>query len=151
MSSQYNRNEVRVMHMPSGTTVTTSLYRTMHRNKDLAIKVIRAKISADVSGWCRPIICEQTAGTRCPICEQGVLSEQVEMNQKEIYGEQFDIPSLYCICSHCGSEQADGEQVDKNAQFMRDAASFALMIREGRTSNAPRYQTGVDQYAHIEV
>lgn len=151
MSSQYNKNEVRVTHMPSGATVTTSLYRTMHRNKDLAIRVIKARLSADAAGWRRPAINETTAGTRCPICEQGFLSEHVEMLSKEVYGEMFEIPSLYCICSYCGSEQADGEQVNKNAEFMRKAAQFSLLIREEKASKSTRYQTGVDQYAYIEV
>lgn len=76
--SCYSKNCVRVKHLPSGYEVICDSSRYMHKNKDLGVKTIKARLHADEIGLERPNICEDTEGTICPICEKGVLKQVQE-------------------------------------------------------------------------
>ena len=73
--SCYSKNCVRVKHLPSGHEVICDSSRYIHKNKDLGVKTIRARLHADNIGLERPSICEDTEGTVCPICEKGTLKQ----------------------------------------------------------------------------
>ena len=57
-SACYSKNCVRVKHLPSGHEVICDSSRYMHKNKDLGVKTIKARLHADEIGLERPSICE---------------------------------------------------------------------------------------------
>lgn len=75
-----------------------------------------------------PLVCETIWNSKhrplftrqrlCPICEEGYLTDHVEMNElfHGIKSEMF-----YSTCDYCGSDQANAEQVNKNAKLARAA------------------------------
>ncbi|WOX04717.1 type II toxin-antitoxin system MqsA family antitoxin [Microbulbifer pacificus] len=50
----------------------------------------------------------------CPICGEGHLTEQVELEATEYKGEHGSTALHYLLCDVCGSEQAGAKEVRKN-------------------------------------
>lgn len=123
----HSKNCIRIKHIPSGHEVICDKERSQHKNKDLCIKTIRAKLNADQLGLQRPIINEDCSDTICPICEQGILRQVGEYIRysynsgfrQDINGD-YKVLSLYLVCDGgCGSEQADGFCADYNSETMK--------------------------------
>ena len=55
---------------------------------------------------------------RCPICEEGNLSERVSKNRVNYKGETTELDSHFSVCDSCGSEQANAQQVRMNKRYM---------------------------------
>lgn len=127
--SCYSKNCVRVRHTPSGHEVICDNSRYTHKNKDLGVKTIRARLHADEIGLERPSICEDTEGTVCPICEKGTLKQvheylHYEHKNGNFYenplSDEYEVLSVYLICQgeeeSCGSEQVDGYCMSYNKE-----------------------------------
>jgi len=126
--SSHSRSEVKVTHLPTGKAFSAGFFRSQHKNKELAIKVIKARLQADRLGLKRPAVVEDMSDTVCPICELGLLEERFETLRMEILGEEFDVPSLYYVCTHCLSEQMNDFLLKKNIEFTEAARNFAATI-----------------------
>lgn len=124
----HSKSEIKVTHLPTGKTFSAGFFRSQHKNKDLAIRVIKARLQADRLGLKRPEIVEDVSDTVCPICELGLLEERFETLRMEILGEEFDVPSLYYVCTHCQSEQMNDFLLKKNIGFTQAARDFAATI-----------------------
>lgn len=120
-STCYSKNCVRVKYLPSGHEVICDSSRYMHKNKDLGVKTIQARLHADNIGLERPNICEDTEGTICPICEKGILKQvheylHYEYKNGNFYenplSNEYEVLSIYLVCEGdeeaCKSEQCDG-------------------------------------------
>lgn len=57
-------------------------------------------------------------GDRCPICEEGHLTVQVDKHPVEYKGVSEPLDSFYSVCDACGSEQADAAQTRDNKRLM---------------------------------
>lgn len=103
----------------------------MHKNKDLGVKTIKARLHADEIGLERPSICEDTEGTVCPICDKGILKQvheylHYEYKNGNFYenplSNEYEVLSLYLVCEGdeeaCGSEQADGYCLSYNKEII---------------------------------
>ncbi len=55
---------------------------------------------------------------RCPICEEGNLSERVGKNRVDYKGKTTELDSHFSVCDFCGSEQANAQQVRMNKRYM---------------------------------
>ena len=128
-STQLN-NSVRITHMPSGESVVVMKERSQHKNITLGLHVIRARLKAKNLRLEKPVVDNDTVNTLCPICEQGILTEQVSYREETILGELFSIPSVYCTCSYCEVEQVDPEQLRTNKEFLQIIYQLASKIRE---------------------
>ena len=129
--SCYSKNCVRVKHLPSGYEVICDNSRYMHKNKDLGVKTIRARLYADGIGLERPSICEDTEGTVCPICEKGILKQvheylHYEYKNGNFYenplSNEYEVLSVYLVCQGedaCGSEQVDGYCLSYNKETIK--------------------------------
>jgi len=117
-STQLN-NSVRITHIPSGESVVVMKERSQHKNKAIALNIIKSRLQAEELGLEKPVIDNYTVNTICPICEQGILTEQVSYREETILGELFSIPSVYCACSYCEVEQVDPEQLRTNKEVNR--------------------------------
>lgn len=129
------RSEIKVTHLPSGESVTAKFARSQHKNKDAAVKVLASRLRAKKIGLEKPVMDEEIEGTRCPICEEGVLIEKTELNQYLVGGERFEIPSHFCQCDYCGSDQASPSQVSQNAAYMAAAKDYAWQLRGRAAGN----------------
>lgn len=56
----------------------------------------------------------------CPICGEGVLHDHTDYENSEYNGVTKKTPLHYSVCSICGSEQANAEQVQTNKQALLD-------------------------------
>ena len=130
LSSAQLNNSVRITHMPSGESVVVMKERSQHKNKVLGVNIIRARLQAEELGLEKPIVDNDTVNTICPICEQGILTEQVSYREETILGELFSVPSVYCTCSYCEVEQADPEQLRTNKEVLQIIYQLASKIRE---------------------
>jgi hypothetical protein len=128
-STQLN-SSVRITHIPSGESVVVMKERSQHKNKELGLNIIRARLQAEELGLNKPMIDNYTVNTICPICEQGILTEQVSYREETILGELFSIPSVYCACSYCEVEQVDPEQLRTNKEVLQIIYQLASKIRE---------------------
>lgn len=128
-STQLN-NSVRITHMPSGESVVVMKERSQHKNKVLGVNIIRARLQAEELGLNKPMVENDTVNTICPICEQGILTEQVSYREETILGELFSVPSVYCTCSYCEVEQVDPEQLRTNKEVLQIIYQLASKIRE---------------------
>lgn len=127
--SCHSRSEVKVTHLPTGETFSAGFFRSQHKNKELAVRVIKARIQAEIIGLKRPEIVDDVSDTVCPICELGLLEERLETLRMDFLGEEFDVPSLYYVCTHCKSEQMNDFLLKKNIEFTQAARDFAVAIR----------------------
>lgn len=93
-STQLN-NSVRITHMPSGESVVVMKERSQHKNKVIGLNIIRARLKAKNLRLEKPVVDNDTVNTLCPICEQGILTEQVSYREETILGELFSVPSVY--------------------------------------------------------
>ena len=55
---------------------------------------------------------------RCPICEEGNLSEKVSKEKVDYKGRTAELDLHFSVCDSYGSEQADAEQVRMNKRSM---------------------------------
>lgn len=129
-SSIQINNSVRITHIPSGESVIIMKERSQHKNKVIGLNIIRARLQAEELGLEKPMVDNDTVNTRCPICEQGVLTELVSYREETILGELFSVPSVYCTCSYCEVEQADTEQLRTNKEFMQIVYQLASKIKD---------------------
>jgi len=120
------RAGVKITHLATNETIVVGTTRSMVKNKALGIAVIKARLNAANEGLIKPEMDEDTVGTICPICEEGILTEKVEYTNNTVNGELFELPILFSVCSFCECEQADGFQINKNVEFRRTAAQMAL-------------------------
>lgn len=128
-STQLN-NSVKVIHIPSGESVVVMKERSQHKNKSTALNIIKSRLQAEELGLEKPVIDNDTVNTICPICEQGILTEQVNYREEIILGELFSVPSVYCTCSYCEVEQVDPEQLRTNKEFMQIVYQLVNKIKE---------------------
>jgi hypothetical protein len=128
-STQLN-SSVRITHIPSGESVVVMKERSQHKNKELGLNIIRARLQAEELGLEKPMVDNDTVNTRCPICEQGILIELVNYREEIILGELFSVPSVYCTCSYCEVEQVDPEQSRTNKEVLQIIYQLASKIRE---------------------
>jgi len=56
----------------------------------------------------------------CPVCGSGYLTPQVSTCRIILKGTEYELPSYFAICHKCGSEVADADDVNQNAEIMRD-------------------------------
>lgn len=70
----------------------------------------------------------------CPVCEEGTLTERSEMNHFVRNGIFVQADCYFSICNHCGSEQASGEQIDRNNELAFKAYNEALMNLQGESN-----------------
>lgn len=130
LSSAQLNNSVKVIHIPSGESVVVMKERSQHKNKATALNIIKSRLQAEELGLEKPVIDNDTVNTICPICEQGILTEQVSYREETILGELFIIPSVYCTCSYCEVEQVDPEQLRTNKEVLQIIYQLASKIRE---------------------
>ena len=128
-STQLN-NSVRITHIPSGESVVVMKERSQHKNKATALNIIKSRLQAEELGLEKPVIDNDTVNTICPICEQGILTEQVSYREETILGELFSVPFVYCTCSYCEVEQVDPEQLRTNKEFMQIVYQLVNKIKE---------------------
>ncbi|MBU2722396.1 hypothetical protein F6A13_07705 [Acidithiobacillus sp. 'AMD consortium'] len=57
--------------------------------------------------------------TACPICGEGTLILHIEGDTMEYKGITRTIPSQYKVCTACGSEQADIDDLRVNKRAMQ--------------------------------
>lgn len=76
----------------------------------------------------------------CPLCEQGVLTEQ-ETSELTVYkGVERMLPLHFACCSECGTEQADAKHIRANKRAMQafkkevDGLLTGTQMRELRES-----------------
>ncbi len=50
----------------------------------------------------------------CPICGEGVLTEQQDTNKVNVDDREVEVSFFYSVCNICGSEQANSNQLKKN-------------------------------------
>lgn len=55
---------------------------------------------------------------RCPICEEGSLSERVEKNRVRYKGVEAELDLRFSVCDSCGSDQSDVRQTRLNKRYM---------------------------------
>lgn len=130
LSSAQLNNSVKVIHIPSGESVVVMKERSQHKNKATALNIIKSRLQAEELGLEKPVIDNYTVNTICPICEQGILTEQVSYREETILGELFSVPSVYCTCSYCEVEQVDPEQLRTNKEFMQIVYQLINKIKE---------------------
>lgn len=130
LSSAQLNNSVKVIHIPSGESVVVMKERSQHKNKAIALNIIKSRLQAEELGLEKPVIDNYTVNTICPVCEQGILTEQVSYREETILGELFSIPSVYCACSYCEVEQVDPEQLRTNKEFMQIVYQLVNKIKE---------------------
>ena len=130
LSSAQLNNSVRITHIPSGESVIVMKERSQHKNITLGLHVIRARLKAKNLRLEKPVVDNDTVNTLCPICEQGILTEQVSYREETILGELFSIPSVYCTCGYCEVEQVDPEQLRTNKEVLQIIYQLASKIRE---------------------
>jgi len=128
-STQLN-NSVRITHIPSGESVVVMKERSQHKNKELGLNIIRARLQAEELGLEKPVVDNDTVNTICPICEQGILTELVSYREETILGELFNVPFVYCTCSYCEVEQVDPEQLRTNKEVLQIIYQLASKIKE---------------------
>lgn len=56
----------------------------------------------------------------CPVCGAGYLTPQVGMCRVVLNGKEYELPSYFAVCHNCGSEVADADDINQNAELMRD-------------------------------
>lgn len=71
----------------------------------------------------------------CPICEEGILTEHTTENHFVRLGVFVSCTSHYSVCSVCGSEQANSDQIDRNKEVGQSAFTAAIMNLQGETGN----------------
>ena len=55
---------------------------------------------------------------RCPICEEGNLSEEVSKDKVDYKGETAELDLHFSVCDSCGSEQVNVQQSRMNKRYM---------------------------------
>lgn len=55
---------------------------------------------------------------RCPICEEGNLSEKISKDRVSYKGETAELDLHFSVCDSCGSEQVNVEQSRLNKRYM---------------------------------
>lgn len=55
---------------------------------------------------------------RCPICEEGNLSEEISKNRVDYKGETAELDLHFSVCDSCGSEQVNAGQSRLNKRYM---------------------------------
>ena len=55
---------------------------------------------------------------RCPICEEGNLSEEISKDRVDYKGETAELDLHFSVCDSCGSEQVNVEQSRLNKRHM---------------------------------
>ena len=63
-----------------------------------------------------------------PVCDEGKLHPKSEITYHNITGfkEQIPVVMKYSVCDSCESEVAGSDQINENAQAMRDARNGKL-------------------------
>lgn len=56
----------------------------------------------------------------CPVCGEGYLVPQVGTCRVVLNGKEYDLPSYFAVCHNCESEIADADDINQNAEIMRD-------------------------------
>jgi len=56
----------------------------------------------------------------CPVCGAGYLTAQVGTCHVVLNGKDYDLPSYFAVCNNCESEIADADDIDQNAEIMRE-------------------------------
>ena len=74
-------------------------------------------ISCHPSGYQRRRI-RMKKDLRCPICEEGNLSEKVSKEKVDYKGRTAELDLHFSVCDSYGSDQADAEQVRMNKRSM---------------------------------
>ena len=128
LSSAQLNNSVKVIHIPSGESVVVMKERSQHKNKELGLNIIRARLQAEELGLEKPVIDNDTVNTICPICEQGILTECISYKEQTVLGGLFNVPSVYCTCSYCEVEQVDPEQLRTNKEVLQIIYQLASKI-----------------------
>jgi hypothetical protein len=64
----------------------------------------------------------------CPVCEDGKLHPKSEFTWEQVVGvkERVPVEMVFSVCDGCESELADGNQINQNAQAMRNARNGEL-------------------------
>ena len=55
---------------------------------------------------------------RCPICEEGNLSERTSKDRVDYKGETAELDLHFSVCDSCGSEQVNVQQSRMNKRYM---------------------------------
>lgn len=56
----------------------------------------------------------------CPVCGEGKLHPQIEIREVEHNGHTGKLAMHYSLCDDCGSAIADAEEINKNAELMKE-------------------------------
>lgn len=85
------------------------------------------------------------SGERCPICEDGHLSDKIEPNPVEYGGRSAVLALRYSVCDACGSELAGAEQVRANKRTMIAFRKQVDGLLTGAEVRALRERFGLNQ------
>ncbi|MYL28155.1 MULTISPECIES: type II toxin-antitoxin system MqsA family antitoxin [Halomonadaceae] len=87
----------------------------------------------------------------CPVCEEGVLQEQVEANEVEYKGIKGQLPLHYAVCTECGSEQAGAAHALRNKRSMMAFRKEVDGLLKGTEMLSLRKQLGLTQAAAAKL
>lgn len=87
----------------------------------------------------------------CPICGEGHLSRETEQITVEHQGISGQIPSLYSVCDHCGSEQAGAAELRGNKRAMIAFRKRVDGLLTGAEVRALRERLGLTQTQAAKV
>ncbi len=82
---------------------------------------------------------------RCPICEEGNLSEKVSKQRVDYKGRTAELDLHFSVCDSCGSEQADAGQVRMNKRSMTRFKKLVDGLLAGSEVRSVRQKLGLTQ------
>ena len=88
---------------------------------------------------------------RCPICEEGNLSERVGKNRVDYKGKTTELDSHFSVCDSCGSEQANAQQVRMNKRYMVAFKKQVDGLLAGSEIKSVRERLGLTQAAAAKI
>lgn len=81
----------------------------------------------------------------CPICDEGLLHEQVGKNSVDYKGHTAELDLHYSVCDACGSEQSGATQLSANKRAMMAFKKRVDGLLSGREIRALRERLGISQ------
>jgi HTH-type transcriptional regulator/antitoxin MqsA len=81
----------------------------------------------------------------CPICNEGLLQEQVGKNIVDYKGQHGEVDLFYSVCNACGSEQSDASQLRANKRTMMAFRKRVDGLLSGSDVRALRKRLGISQ------
>jgi len=83
--------------------------------------------------------------TRCPACGEGTLHPRQELHDVEYAGQHGQVPMLFAVCDHCGSETAGTAEALANKRAMIAFRKRVDGLMDGAAVRAFRERFGLSQ------